>query len=467
MKSLLFTTSLLLALLRPILADEIHYCNSTVSCPDKYPCCSQSGQCGTGNYCLGNCDPRYSFSLNSCMPDPMCKDINTRFSKYSDKIVDGNTFLGNASEADWTYIGYIMDYEDDDSLILAMPKNSGGTVLASTHSIWYGKVSAVMKTSHLAGVVTSFILYSGVQDEIDFEWVGADLDTTQTNFYWNGVLNWNNSANISTADTYNDFHTYEIDWQEDYITWSVDGVVGRTLLRNQTYNATSGRYEFPQTPSKVDISIWPGGNATNAPGTVAWAGGEINWDAADIKDPGYYYAVVKEVNITCNSVPSGIKQNGTESYIYTNENEFLAKDVAVTDKRIDLGSLLASGEDPDSGVTKSSSSSSSKKTSSSSSKTSSDSKKSTTKEGKNDKDKKTTSTSSSSSSKQTAPTTTYAPTTPVSTKIEVTYVTSARPHTEAVNANANVKTASGNFGSNIKTNSKFMIIVTLLLNFFV
>ncbi|CAL9738141.1 probable glycosidase CRH2 [Monosporozyma servazzii] len=462
MNRLLYIFSLFLVLLRPILAEEIHYCNATISCPDKYPCCSQSGQCGTGNYCLGNCDPRYSFTLDSCMPAPLCKNINTRFSKYSDKIVNANTFLGNASEADWTYTGYIMDYEDDDALILAMPKNSGGTVLASTHSIWYGKVSAVLKTSHLAGVITSFILYSGVQDEIDFEWVGADIDMTQTNFYWNGVLDWHNSANISTSDTYNNFHTYEIDWQEDYITWSVDGVIGRTLLKNDTYNSTSGRYEFPQTPSKVDLSIWPGGNATNAEGTVAWAGGEIDWDAPEIKDPGYYYAVVKEVNITCNDIPSGTKRNGTRSYIYNNEDEFLAKDVSVVDKRIDLGSLFGSGDHPDAGVTKSSSSSS-KKTSSTT-KSSSSSSSSSSKKGKKGKGKKTATTTTTSSSSSST-TTSYTAAKQVSTKIEVTYVTSARPHSSIVNAN--VKATSDNSGSNNNIHSRFMIIVTLLFNLFV
>ena len=62
-----------------------------------------------------------------------------------------------------------------------------GTLLSSTHYVWYGKVSATMTTSQGAGVVTAFILMSDVKDEIDFEFVGTDVQTAQSNYYWQGV----------------------------------------------------------------------------------------------------------------------------------------------------------------------------------------------------------------------------------------------------------------------------------------
>ena len=443
MSALFYISAIIVGLFNQVLAFEIHYCNATVSCPEKYPCCSQSGVCGTGPYCLGNCDPRYSYSLNSCMPDPVCKDVNTVFSNYSSKIPNANTYLGNVSEADWTYTGYILDFEEEDALILAMPKYSGGTLLASTHALWYGKVSAKLKTSHLGGVITSFIVYSGVQDEIDFEWVGSDLMTTQTNFYWNGVLNWTNSANISTTNTFDDYHTYEIDWQEDYITWSVDGVVGRTLYKNETYNSTTGIYQFPQTPSKIDISIWPGGNATNAIGTIQWAGGEINWDASDLTDPGYYYAILKEVNITCGSIPSGTKQNGTEAYVYTSHDRYLQEDIAIVDERTDLGSLDATGDDPDAGVPSSSISSFETPTSMSNSAY----------------------IINSDRGESTSNTVKYTPaTSDVATSIQVIYLTDALSGNGASNTTANQKTSSGNHGS-IHRESYFTIILALFLNY--
>ena len=72
---------------------------------------------------------------------------------------------------------------------MSMPPNSVGTLLASTHYVWYGKITAKLKTSRGAGVVTAFILLSDVKDEIDFEFVGVELDTAQTNFYFQGITN--------------------------------------------------------------------------------------------------------------------------------------------------------------------------------------------------------------------------------------------------------------------------------------
>ena len=54
-------------------------CNSTSSCPEDAPCCSQFGVCGTGAYCLGGCDIRYSFNLSSCMPMPRMSSFSESF----------------------------------------------------------------------------------------------------------------------------------------------------------------------------------------------------------------------------------------------------------------------------------------------------------------------------------------------------------------------------------------------------
>ncbi|AJV33282.1 Utr2p [Saccharomyces cerevisiae YJM195] len=437
------------------------FCNATQACPEDKPCCSQYGECGTGQYCLNNCDVRYSFSHDSCMPAPICKSSSTKFKDYSSKLGNANTFLGNVSEADWLYTGDVLDYDDEESLILAMPKNSGGTVLSSTRAVWYGKVSARIKTSHLGGVVTGFILYSGAGDELDYEFVGADLETAQTNFYWESVLNYTNSANISTTDTFENYHTYELDWHEDYVTWSIDGVVGRTLYKNETYNATTQKYQYPQTPSKVDISIWPGGNSTNAPGTIAWSGGEINWDAADISNPGYYYAIVNEVNITCYDPPSDTKKNGTSAYVYTSSSEFLAKDIAITDDEVMMDSDEGSGLDPHKGATTSSTQKSSSSTATSSSKTSSDHSSSTKKSSKTSSTASSSSfSSSSSSSSSTATKNGDKVVSSVSSS-----VTSQTQTASSVSGSASSSTSSmsdNNAGANVAANWRLTVLCVIL-----
>lgn len=70
-----------------------------------------------------------------------------------------------------------------------MARETVGTLLASSHYMWYGKVSATLKTGRGQGVVTAFILLSDVKDEIDFEFVGANLAQAQSNFYFQGITN--------------------------------------------------------------------------------------------------------------------------------------------------------------------------------------------------------------------------------------------------------------------------------------
>lgn len=102
-----------------------------------------------------------------------------------DRVVSIDKYLGNASEADWVSSGDPLIYNDN--LLLTMPANSTGTVLASTVYMWYGNVKAKLKSSRGDGVVTAFILLSDVKDEIDFEFIGADLTTSQTNYYFQAL----------------------------------------------------------------------------------------------------------------------------------------------------------------------------------------------------------------------------------------------------------------------------------------
>ncbi|KAJ5988765.1 glycosidase crf2 [Penicillium waksmanii] len=323
-------------------------CSASSQCPKDKPCCSQYGECGTGAYCLGGCDPQASFSVGSCAPMPVCESKSYKWDDLDDTILN-TKYLGNATKSDWTYSGF--PKIDDGNLVMTMPKNSVGTLFANNHYIWYGKISGKIKSSRGKGVVTAFILLSDVKDEIDYEWVGADLTDVQTNYYWQGVLDWHNSGNASIdgADTFDTWHTYEIDWQPEQTQWIVDGDVKRTLKKSDTWNETANRYQYPQTPARLQMSLWPAGQASNAQGTIDWAGGEIDWDSEDIKDKGYYYASIAEVDVECYDPPSEAKKSGNTSYIYTSDSAMEA-DIAITGNDTVLGSLGATGLDMDLGA---------------------------------------------------------------------------------------------------------------------
>lgn len=56
---------------------------------------------------------------------------------------------------------------------------------------------------------------------------------------------------------------------------------------------------YPMTPSRIQISIWPGGIASSAPGTIEWAGGMIDWSDPDYVSNGYFWNTVQSVKVTC------------------------------------------------------------------------------------------------------------------------------------------------------------------------
>lgn len=86
------------------------------------------------------------------------------------------------------------------------------------------------------------------------------------------------------TDTFDNYHDFTISWMPDTLTWLVDGKVVRTLSR--TSAVQNGVSQYPDTPSRVQLSLWPAGINTSAAGTVQWAGGMINWNDPDYVSAG-------------------------------------------------------------------------------------------------------------------------------------------------------------------------------------
>jgi beta-glucanase (GH16 family) len=332
------------------------------NCPSSAPCCSTYGQCGVGAYCLGGCDPRYSFDLTSCVPAPACKTQDYQMTS-TDDISDIADYLGDPSRANWVSSGRPISYNGK-SLLLTMAPETVGTLVSSAFYVWYGKISATFTTSRGQGVVTAFILMSDSHDEIDFEFVGADIQQAQTNYYAQGVPDCRffsivddmltiidtHEANVSSANTNTETHTYTIDWGYDQLTWAVDGVVLRTLDRSDTWNSTHDRFDYPQTPSRVQLSLWPAGLPSNGNGTIKWAGGIIDWNSPYMNN-GYYYAMFTDVSVECYDPPPGAQAGtGSRSYIYT-DRAATNESIKLTDDLVILGSLMGTGDEPGSGAT--------------------------------------------------------------------------------------------------------------------
>ena len=137
----------------------------------------------------------------------------------------------------------------------------------------FGRVEAVIKAAPGAGIVSSCVLQSDVLDEIDWEWLGADPDSVQSNYFGKGLTtSYNRGAFHSDPGSQSNFKTYTIDWTANQITWQIDGTTVRVLTATE---AAEGQY--PQTPMQVKVGAWSGGDSANAPGTIAWAQGPTDY----------------------------------------------------------------------------------------------------------------------------------------------------------------------------------------------
>jgi hypothetical protein len=135
------------------------------------------------------------------------------------------------------------------------------------------------------------------------EALGGNTAQIQTNYFGKGDTSSYDRDTWPAVSTPQDtFHTYKVSWQKDSTTWYIDGNAVRTL----NYADAKGGSRYPQTPMRVRIGIWAGGDPSNGQGTIDWAGGETDYSGTP------YTMYVKNVEI--------VNANPAESYTYSDNS---------------------------------------------------------------------------------------------------------------------------------------------------
>lgn len=148
----------------------------------------------------------------------------------------------------------------------SMLKRFDNPRLTSSEYILYGKVEADIMGAPGRGIISSFYLQSDDLDEIDIaEVFGENQIVYQTNFFLKGDVGTYGEGNYHTinSSTTKTFHRYGVRWTKLEIEWTLDGKVVRHK---------AGTF-LPTSPMRVILSLWAGGDESNEPGTVHWAGG--------------------------------------------------------------------------------------------------------------------------------------------------------------------------------------------------
>ncbi|KAF3492306.1 uncharacterized protein GIQ15_01823 [Arthroderma uncinatum] len=174
-----------------------------------------------------------------------------------------------------------------DGVSLTISKRGDAPTLTSDFYIMFGHVEWVMKAAPGKGVVSSAVMLSDDLDEIDWEFLGGDNAQVQSNYFGKGKTETYDRAKFDSAPNNNgQFHTYAVDWTASKITWSIDGRPIRDLTPETSKN------QYPQTPMRVLVGSWVGGDPSNAPGTIQWAGGLTDYSQAP------FTMVVKSIKVT-------------------------------------------------------------------------------------------------------------------------------------------------------------------------
>ncbi|RAH43733.1 glycoside hydrolase family 16 protein [Aspergillus brunneoviolaceus CBS 621.78] len=167
-------------------------------------------------------------------------------------------------------------------------KKLDSPTIKSTFYIFFGVVESWVKMAKGGGVISSIVLESDDLDEIDWEWVGYNTSSVQSNYFGKGndtSFDRGGFHYVPNADT--EFHNYTTYWDAAKLEWWIDG----TLVRTLKYEDALDGKNYPQTPCTLRYGIWPGGDPSEPLGTIEWAGGEIDYDA------GPYNMVVQKVRV--------------------------------------------------------------------------------------------------------------------------------------------------------------------------
>jgi len=157
-------------------------------------------------------------------------------------------------------------------------KRHDSPTIQSNFYIFFGSVSVIMRAATGQGIISSIVLQSDDLDEIDWEFMGGNATTAQSNYFGKG-----NTTSFDRAvyhqvegDVRENFHNYTTDWTAEKIDFYIDGNIVRTL----PYAAANGGKNFPQTPCNLRLGIWAGGDESLNKYTIEWAGGLTDYSKA-------------------------------------------------------------------------------------------------------------------------------------------------------------------------------------------
>ncbi|KAI1071389.1 hypothetical protein LB507_004972 [Fusarium sp. FIESC RH6] len=189
-------------------------------------------------------------------------------------------FTKGADDDNWEGTGHGEVKYTSEGAEFSVNKQGDSPTLQSKWYMFFGRYEVHMKAAPGVGIVSSIVMLSDVLDEVDWEFLGGAGGEVQTNWYAKGSSDNTQSLTFPADNNQGVFHNYTVTWTPESVEWYVNDVQVRTLKFAES--------NYPQTPMRLKLGIWAGGDPDNAEGTIEWAGGET-----DYKDVPYTMTVQK------------------------------------------------------------------------------------------------------------------------------------------------------------------------------
>ncbi|RFU76026.1 glycosyl hydrolase family 16 [Trichoderma arundinaceum] len=220
-----------------------------------------------------SCNP-----LNSteCPTDP---GFNTDYTFY---------FNSTPSYELWETTAGSVQYDSENGAAFTINKQGDSPTIRTLFYFFFGRVELFLKVAPGVGIVSSAMWLSDDLDEVDWEFLGVNNTQASTNYFGKGYEDYHNGGLYTTANNQENYINYTTVWTKESIDWFIDGQHVRTL----TPEAANKTRNYPQTPMRLSLGIWAGGDPRLPNGTREWAGGNTDYS----KGPFTMY--VKSARIT-------------------------------------------------------------------------------------------------------------------------------------------------------------------------
>lgn len=178
----------------------------------------------------------------------------------------------------WEQVVGPMTYDDEQGATFTIEKQGDSPTIRTKFYFFFGRIEFSLKAASGQGIVSSMMLLSDNLDEIDWEFIGTNTSHASTNFFGKGIEDYTNGEWHAMPSPQEDYHNYTTTWTEEKMDFFIDSQLVRTIVAADTSH--NGTDTYPQTPMRMSLGIWAGGDPSLNEWTREWAGGDTNYDEA-------------------------------------------------------------------------------------------------------------------------------------------------------------------------------------------